>query len=118
MDITIHSVDNKGDLTNEAIWFVIKEDINIGKYILSDTTYLESGEVSNELRHIYLFPNKNLKKGDWVVLYTKNGNNSSFLNKTKTTTHIYYWNLGHSVWNKGGDCAVLFHYDEWISKNV
>jgi hypothetical protein len=118
MKIKIHSVVGKGDLEKESVWLQVLEKDDIGMYLLSDTTYRDNGKISNELRHIYWFPDQNVEKGDWIHLFTKNGKNTSSKNEYNTTTYSYYWNLGRTIWNKGGDAAVLFRIGDWEYKSV
>lgn len=119
MRLKVHSVDGKGDLSNECVWMTVADDIaNLAYYILCDTTYTNSDHISNELRHIYWFPKKAAKKGDWVRLITKDGKNSSSSNDQGSTTHTFFWNLGRTVWNKDGDAALLFHVETWATKRA
>ncbi|MCX6164374.1 MAG: hypothetical protein NTU73_05855 [Ignavibacteriae bacterium] len=46
-----------------------------------------------------------MESGDYVFLYTKNGNNDDYDNKAKTKTHRFYWNISRAIWNDTGDCA-------------
>jgi hypothetical protein len=113
MNIEIMSAVEKGAMGNECIVLKVKNNTdNMGNYLLSDTTYLEDKTVSNELRHIYWFPNKEVAKGDYIVLYTGKGKNKSSMNNENTHTHVLYWNLNITVWNKDGDRAVLFNIKE------
>lgn len=110
----VHSVDGKGDLAKECVWLSIAEDISsLSDYVLCDTTYTDDNHISNELRHLYWFPKKAIKKGDWVRLMTKEGTNSSTANDKGGTTHTFHWKLGRTVWNKDGDAALLFHVRTW-----
>lgn len=108
--LKIHSVADKGDLSKECVWLQVLEDIaDLGNYMLCDTTYIDANQVSNELRHLYWFPSKAVKKGDWVRLMTGSGTNAATDNNLKSKTHTFYWKLGRTVWNKAGDAAVLFN---------
>lgn len=112
--LKVHSIDGKGDINNECVWLSVVEDIpDLSFYLLCDTTYTDDNYISNELRHMYWFPAKPVKKGDWVRLFTKSGENSSSLNNQGTTTHFFYWNLGSTIWNKAGDAAVVFSVNNW-----
>jgi hypothetical protein len=118
MKLKVHSVENKGDLDKEVVWLEVIEPCDLSYYIIADNTYTAEGKISNELRHVYWFPSRNVAKGDYIALRTTNGSNTTTTNDRKTTTYIYYWNLGHSVWNKDGDCAVLFKLTTWNTTRV
>jgi hypothetical protein len=114
MKIKIHSIVNKGDLANELIWLQVLEDVNdISYYLVCDSTYTQDNKLSNEHRHAYWFPPHAVKKGDWIALRTKDGTYGKESNNQGTTTHNYYWRLGRTIWNKDGDCAVLFQLTTW-----
>ncbi len=114
MNIRIHSMADKGNLDKEVIWLEVIEDVNdLSYYMICDTTYTDSSHISNELRHLYWFPTKSVKKGDWLALRTKDGQNATTPNDRATSTHTFYWKLGRTIWNKDGDCAVLFDLKTW-----
>jgi hypothetical protein len=117
--LAVHAIASKGDLDKECVWLKVTDDIpNLSFYMLSDTTYNDNDTISNELRHMYWFRKMAVKKGDWVQLMTKAGKNTSAANDQKTTTHMFFWGLGRTVWNKDGDCAVLFELNGWNATKV
>jgi hypothetical protein len=120
MDLEIINVEGKGEIEKECLWLKATNDIpDLVYYIISDTTYTDDKHISNELRHIFWFPhNSQVKAGDWVKLVTNDAKNTSFTNRSNTTTYVYHWKLGRTVWNKGKDQAVLFKVDTWTSKAV
>lgn len=117
--LQVNSVEGKGKLAQECVYLQVSEDIDrLSDYMICDSTYSENNKISNELRHTFWFPRKAVKKGDWIQLWTKTGKNTSWLNQADTTTHVFYWKLGHTVWNKDGDCAVLFKLENWKTKKA
>lgn len=80
---------------------------NINSYILFDTTYDEKGIVSNKFRHIFIFPDLVVEKGDFIWLYTKPGVYGTHTNTSGTTTHKLYWGVLSHIWNNDGDKAYL-----------
>lgn len=56
---------------NERVVLKVLSKCNINSYILFDTTYDESGIVSNKHRHIFIFPDLVVAEGDFIWLYTK-----------------------------------------------
>jgi hypothetical protein len=114
MKIEIHSIENSGTLDKEVVWLNVLEDISdLSYYMICDTTYTDKSHISNELRHIYWFPAVAVKKHDWIAVRTTEGKNQTVANNRGTTTHIFYWNLGRTIWNKEGDCAVVFELETW-----
>lgn len=121
MQVRIKSINNQGGYEDEYATLEVLEDCDIGGYLLSDSTYTDDGKVSSKLRHVYWFPDKQVKKGDFVRLYTrpfKAGENRSWSNTAGSTTHSFFWGLRTAVWNDAGDCAVLFDIRDWKSKKV
>ena len=88
---------------------------NINSYILFDTTFDESGIVSNKHRHLFVFPDLVVEEGDFIWLYTKSGSYGTHKNISGTITHKIYWGLKNHIWNNEGDKAYLMHYDDWES---
>lgn len=111
------------DCGNDDERLVIKAvgKCNLNEYIVLDTTFGESGIVSNKHRHVYIMPDINVNEGDFIWLYTKKGNYHTHNNDSNTTTHNIYWGLDTHVWNNDGDKAYLIHYDDWdsaVSKGI
>lgn len=96
---------------DERIVINVLEDTDIGEFLILDTTY-NNGKVSNKVRHPYWFPDKKVKKGDLVILYTRKGTQSIKKNESGSTSHFFYWGLDSNVWNNDGDCALLLHVDD------
>lgn len=118
MKISIKSVNSHGDYQNEFVTLVVNQDCDAGIHIITDTTYTNDGRVSSLLPHVFWLPDKPVKKGDFIFVYTKIGVNSSFSNKAGTTTHTFYWGLKTAVWNDDKDCAVLIEIAEWQHKST
>jgi len=117
MNLKILSVKDQGDLENERVVLQALADCDIGKYIVFDTTY-DGDMISNELRHSYWFPDKDVKKGDKVVLYTKKGKDKEKSFEQGFKSHFFYWGLERTVWNKDEDCALLIRVAEYRAKGI
>ncbi|MBQ3715292.1 MAG: hypothetical protein IJM92_09460 [Fibrobacter sp.] len=115
MDLSIRAIRDAGSKELERIVLRVREDCNVGDFLIMDTTY-NGTHISNKLRHTYWFPDKDVRKGDLVVLYTKEGKISEKVNLSGNTSHFFYWNLKETVWNKDEDCAVLFSISEYETK--
>lgn len=118
MKINIKYIKNSGDIKKERIVLKVISDDDAGNYMLSDTTYLKDGSVSNRLRHVYWIPDQVVEAGDLIVIYTKEGDYSKKINKNGSTTYFFYWGLDRNVWNKDGDGAVIFNIKDWAATPV
>lgn len=113
MDVRISKVSGHGDYKNECVLLEVVADCDIGEYMLADSTYTPDNMISNKVRHTFWFPDKKVKKGDFVSLWTQEGTNTTTTNDAGKTVHRFYWGLKQAVWNDDGDCALLFLIKEW-----
>jgi len=113
MNIEIVNIIDRGEANKERLWLKVLSSTNLSYFIVFDTTYTSDNSISNLQRHAYWFNPKEVRGGDYVVLYTKPGKNSEEKNDDGSTTHFLYWGLDKTIWNKQGDCAVLFELKTW-----
>lgn len=114
MDLQIDKVIDNGTQSTERILLNVIADCDLSYYVITDTTFTTPTHVSNKLRHMYWFVAKKVKKGDKIILYTKNGNDTETpLNNGLNKTYTFYWDLKNSVWNNTGDSAILFNLKSW-----
>jgi len=118
MKLSIKYVKDHGALKDERIVLKAMESVDVGSYMLADTTYMDEDQVSNKIRHTFWLPDKDVDKGDIIVVYTKSGKDSTKSNKSGNKTHFFYWGLERTIWNKDQDAAVLFSIRDWLSKKV
>lgn len=116
MNVEIRSIKDAGDLENERLVLKVLKDCDIGRFLTFDTTYTDDGKVSNLVRHPYWFPDKEVKAGDLVVVYTKSGRQSQKVNDNGTTSHFLYRGLDRTIWNQARDCAVVLEISDWKTK--
>lgn len=116
MKVQIKSIVVSG-LDEERVTLEILNDCDIGHYFILDSTYTDNGKVSNKVRHTYWFPDKTVKTGDFVWLYTKEGKQTEHKNTSNTTTHVFYWGLKSQLWNDKKDCAILVEANAWQYKD-
>lgn len=120
MQVRIKRID-RDNFETEKVVIEVLEDCNMDRFLLFDTSYDENGIKSNKNRHMYLFPDIQVQKDDFVVLHTRQSRMNdipSFQNKRGTMTYNLYWNLNAPIWKHPGGSAYLVHYDAWESKEV
>jgi len=95
----------------EMVFMRATKDLDLGDYIVTDTTYRSTGATSNKLRHVFEFPTHAVKEGQYVALYSAVGTNklSETVGPPKIPVHVFYWNLKERIWNQTGDRAYLLY---------
>ncbi len=68
MLLRVIAIEGKGVLDKEVVWLETLETCKIQNYLICDTTYTDDHHISNEVRHIYWFPPKEIAKGDLIAL--------------------------------------------------
>lgn len=109
MALKLYSAANGSTPDAEYILAQAKGATNLGGYAIIDRTFTQDDTVSNEFRHIYVFPSTQLADGDWVCLYSGKGTNRrEKLKDSDKYMYFFYWGASTCVWNNnGGDTATL-----------
>lgn len=112
MKIEIKSIADKGDPKKERLVLRVNQDVNIG-YFLVLCTGLSSGQVNTGIEHSYWFPDKDVRSGDLVVLYSKPGTDNEKALESGSKAHFFYWGLSGPLWNERSRGVVVIHAPEW-----
>ncbi len=118
MKINIKRAHDIGIRDKERIVLNVLEDCNCGSFILFDTTYVDENQISNQVRHSFWLPDKDVQKGDLIVIYTKRRNDSEKVNADGSKTHFIYMGLDITIWNENGDAATLVEISDWNFKKI
>ncbi|MGE5680100.1 MAG: hypothetical protein ACM34K_04390 [Bacillota bacterium] len=118
MDNQILSVQNKGIPNKEFLLIEVINDNNLGEYIVHDNSYKDGMVVSNKLRHLFEFPQKLVRKGELIALFTGKRNSLGQGNPSGMLVHHFYWELDQPIWNDDNDIAVLVKVAERRSRSV
>jgi hypothetical protein len=119
MNLELLRIEEKGNLEKERVVLRVKKDDSTNNYVIMDATFDEEGDISNIGRHAYKFWSKDVKTGDFVVLYTrkKNANTPNETERVsgKPVTHFFYWGRQATIWNIEKDyCRLLYIIDSKI----
>jgi len=96
----------------EIIYLQASTEFNTKGYAVVDRTFDAEGKISNEFRHIYVFPEINLKKGQKIYLRSGKGEDGEFtFNNSSEKYYRLYWGADSCIWNdKGRDTATLISF--------
>ena len=98
MNLEITKITNKNN--RETIFLTARADINLKDYVIYDTTFAADGKLSNKGRHVFPFPELEVKSNQQIFLVI-----TSNIKMKKPLT--FYWHRKSSVINNTGDHLVL-----------
>jgi len=111
MKLEIKYIKDRGT-TDERVVLVANEDCDIGKYFVFTTRKNGEKIVYTALKQPYWFPDKVVKKGDLVILYTKTGSSSFKENKDGSSSHFYYRGISSPILTDN-NFALLVEANTW-----
>jgi hypothetical protein len=113
MIIEISSIADAGTFDKERVVLKAGADVDIGAYaaFISD---VREGKATSGHKVAYWFPDKKVKAGDLIILYTKAGQDSEKVIAGAQTAHFYYWGLDKPQWGTKKRTLVLLRVSEWI----
>ncbi|KWA42180.1 hypothetical protein WL27_01875 [Burkholderia multivorans] len=115
MKVEIRSFADAGVAEKERVVLKVAADGDIGKYLLLYSSKTKDSAPTGGRKLAYWFPDKAIKSGDLVVLYTKKGTKSEKALDNGTTVHFFYWGLDAPIWGDDKNVAVLMYSNEWTS---
>ena len=96
----------------------MKEDCNLKGYMVFDETFKNDGSASNKHRHVFIFPSWEVKKNEYIFLFTRTGENKKGKTLDGTAASYFHWGLKSPVWNEEGDQVHLIKVKEAITHKV
>lgn len=111
MKLAIRGIRDARDVTRERLIIEVKGDTDVGQYLVLRVPRL-GPEVASLVTRAFWFPDKEVRKGDVVILYSKDGNATEKKNTAGNTSHFFYWGTGEGIW-ADDHAAVLMHGREW-----
>ena len=116
MSVRLENFSNSGDLEKERIVMKVSANGDIGAYAVFRSLKREN-EITTTITDQFWFPDREIKKGDRIVLYSKSGDHSTKTNDDGTSSHFFYWDKTTPLWAESTYSAVLLHVDRWHSIN-
>lgn len=116
MKLEISSFADGGVFDKERVVLKALSDVDIGSYALLCSAITSERTPTAGNKSCYWFPDKQVKAGDLVVLYTKRGTSSTKDLKEGRTAHFYYWGMQNALWGGNGNGAVLLNVSGWKFK--
>lgn len=117
MNIKITRIINPGVVDKERLLMKVIASDDVGRYVVFDTVETGSRTISSRPRNVYWFPDREVKAGDQIVLYTKTGISTQRKSDDGSTIFFFYWGKREPLWNKPGEGAALLEIESFEYKS-
>jgi len=111
MKLEIRGVKERGT-SSERLVLVAKEDCDIGKYFVFLSRENNGNIVYTKISYPYWFPDTEIKKGDLIVLYSKEGKSTFKTNKDGTKSYFYYRGSTTPIYTEK-DMSLVIEANTW-----
>lgn len=100
MSLKLLRVESAGNLDDEKVVFQAIADAKLGNYIVLQSKKSPDGKVfSGAIPSAFWFTTMDIKRGDFVVLYTKVGARSQKQgSENEPSSYFFYWDLKEPIW--------------------
>lgn len=112
MKLSLIGVENIGEIDRERVVMRATEDADAGHYAIFRCRLAPNGKAAaGYVPGAFWFPERALKVGDFVILYSKNGVSSSKTGNEGNTSYFFYWGQTTTQWP--GYIATLVETPAW-----
>ena len=119
MDIEIMYIKDNGVIDKERVVLLVKENCDLGHYILATSQIMpETNTFSSKISNVYWFPDREMKKGDKVIVYTKQGINNKKENEDQTTSYFFYWGMDTPLNSQNDNACIVVLNVSWLVERV
>ena len=115
MKLRIKDIHAPGDISRERIILEAVEDGKIGEHVIFRTKKgVQPGTVQGGVvDDCYWIPDREVKAGDVVVVYTKRGASASKKNPSGSTSHFFYWFKELPIWSDDRVAVLVQIFGKW-----
>ena len=112
MKLELRSIQDRGIADKERIVMKANTKVDVGQFAVIEAGFSD-GVANSSTRDCYWFPDKVVEEGDWVVLYTKSGDDREKVQKSGATAHFFYWGKNSPKWRVKNWVPVVLQVDSW-----
>lgn len=108
MNLEFSSIADAGNLNDERIALKATASFDLTRYAIFACGSTTDGKVAGgNIPSAFWFWSKNVSPGDFIVVYSKNGQTSEKKNNDGTTSHFFYWGLSSPIWVPGRTPVIV-----------
>ncbi|MDO8407788.1 MAG: hypothetical protein Q7S95_00940 [bacterium] len=113
MQLKVKKISDAGIYEKERIVLEVTSNTQIGNYFVLKSKRTAPGKISSIISEVFWLPDREVKKDDLVVIYSKLGKSSTKVNESGSTSYFFYLGKNLPVWNSKDDCALLLETADW-----
>ncbi|MEK9810634.1 MAG: hypothetical protein VW362_09320 [Candidatus Nanopelagicales bacterium] len=113
MKISVVSIENQGDREKEVVTFAVEQECDLHSYLVANATFAPDDHITKMFQDTYWFPSRKVKEGDYVLLFSRNGEDTEQKNNLGSTSHILFWGAPDAVWHEKDTEIALFELSGW-----
>jgi hypothetical protein len=117
MNLKLKSIADKGDPQKERLVIRVLNDTDVGEFLVMRTGFVDDS-VNIGVENTYWFPDKLVKAGDLIILYSRAGKIQEKALDRGGNAHFFYWGQSRAIWQSPNTGAVLAHAPVWESSNA
>jgi hypothetical protein len=112
MTLELYRIRERGNIGQERVVLVARDDVDVGGMVLCRTRS-ERSDIYPDIYDAFWLPDVNVAKGDFVAIYSKAGTTGSKVGTDGKTTHFFYWHRDRPIWDAKDVAAVLMSISTW-----
>jgi hypothetical protein len=113
--LKINNIADRGNLALERIHLEVLRDCDIAAYLLMATIESAPGQVFAGFRPAYWFASRQVKSGDHIIVYTREGKNTQEIRPDGRFNHFFFWGVKNSGMFGPTARALLVELNTWES---
>ena len=112
MNVKFSSIADRGDVSKERVVLKVLAETDVGHFAVLRTGRRDNMATTG-VKDIFWFPDKAVKAGDLVVLYTKSGVQSEKTLDNGSKAHFFYWGQSAPLWGTNDVVGVVLYSSDW-----
>ena len=113
MKIKILGIKDAGNLEGERIILIAEEDVDLGDYMTCYVKETSKTTISTDIQSPFWFTNAKVKKGDRVVVYTREGERGRKVGNNGSTLYFYYRNHKEPLCRDATIGGIVLEVNDW-----
>ena len=117
--LQFNNVAEPGYFAEERVVLRPTVKMNLMDYVMLPMRSASGASDAEDLNTLaYWFPDKEVEPGDFVLLYTKTGNDHTFTDANGQAVHVFYWNKEAAVWKDPASVVAILKISEWAFHGI